>query len=286
MTTARGAVAGIALLATVLSSSCTGGPTAPATGTTYSRTPTGDGFVHEASLAVDGRQRTYRLFVPPNLPAAAPLVIVLHGTGGTPVQYQDGLGYDAVASFHRFLVAYPAGEHGTWNAGQTLTYGADADDVKFLVSLVDHVDGTSRVNRRRVYLTGHSAGGWMAYRAGCERSDVFAGIAPVGSALMVRCSPARPLPVLHVQGELDGNIPLGVATSSVQEMARANGCAATPGVERVGRVTFTRYVSCRAGSEVVLAAVAGAGHDWPVEARGFSATERGWEFLARHVLPA
>lgn len=242
--------------------------------------------MHEGSLTVDGAERRYRLFVPKDLPKAAPLVIVMHGTGGTPAQYEASLGYDAVAAHNRFVVAYPEGEHGTWNAGQTLTYGANSDDVKFLVSLIDDVDALERVDRRRVYLTGHSSGGWMAYRAGCERSDIFAAVAAVGSALLVRCRPSRPLPVLHIQGELDTNIPVSVAASSVEEMRKANGCSPTPVVTKATPVTLTRYAQCRGDSEVALAAIAGAGHDWPFGARGYSATEQGWQFFSRHALPA
>lgn len=277
----------ISLSGALLLSSCTSGGSAPdpAPLPTYARTASGDGFVHEGSLPVDGAERRYRLFVPKDLPEVAPLVIVMHGTGGTPTQYAASLGYDAVAAHRRFLVAYPAGEHGSWNAGQALTYGANFDDVKFLVSLIDDVDALERVDRRRVYLTGHSSGGWMAYRAGCERSDVFAAVAPVGSALLVRCRPSRPLSVLHIQGEQDMNIPVSVAASSVEEMRKANGCSEPPVVTKASPVTLTRYAPCRGDSEVVLATIAGAGHDWPFGARGYSATEQGWEFFSRHVQP-
>ncbi len=243
------------------------------------------GTLSSRTMTVEGQARSYQLFVPADVPKRAPLVLVMHGMGSTPAQILAATGYNDLAESHGFLVAYPAGLTSNWNAGQALRGGARFDDVGFLMAVVDDVHAAQPVDRRRVYLTGHSAGGWMAYRAACERPDVFAAAAPVGSALMVLCRPSRPVPVLHIHGAADAVIKLTAAVDSVEQMRRADGCAGDPRVTKQGRATRTMYTSCRDGSEVTLAVVTGLEHVWPVPTSGYDATQESWKFFSRHPLP-
>jgi polyhydroxybutyrate depolymerase len=206
---------------------------------------------------------------------------------GDSKQIEDATGYDALASREKLLVAYPTGLDRNWNMGQAGAYEKQAglqDDVKFLVGVVDDLARDGAVDRARVYLTGHSNGGRMAYRAGCERADVFAAIVPVSASLVVMCHPTRPLPVLHVHGDADPLVTVGAATFAVDQLRKADGCPARPTVTRLSKVTTTTYKPCRYGSEVIRVIIAGFGHYWPVPQHGYDATGRGWEFMSRHAL--
>ena len=54
---------------------------------------------------------------PNSVGARAPLVVVLHGEGGSAAQARDELGWNAVADREGFVVAYPEGINHEWNAG-------------------------------------------------------------------------------------------------------------------------------------------------------------------------
>src|SRR5690606_4243972 len=59
--------------------------------------------------------REYYLYVPPHLDGAAPLVVALHGRGGTGPGMAVLTGFDALADSHGFIVAYPSGLQQQWN---------------------------------------------------------------------------------------------------------------------------------------------------------------------------
>jgi polyhydroxybutyrate depolymerase len=240
----------------------------------------------ELSVDVGGETRSYRLFVPSSAAETAPLVIVLHGSGGMAEDMEGATGYDAVASREHFLVAYAQGLHRNWNAGQALTRGANSDDVAFLVALVEDVGGRHAVDKRRVFLTGHSAGGWMAYRAGCERADVFAAVVGVSTTLLQLCRPSRALPVLQAHGLEDRVLGVTVGGNGVEQMRKVDACPSPSRSTPRQGVTIVRSFPCRDGSEVVWVTVAGVGHVWPIASQGFSATEAGWEFFSHHPLPS
>lgn len=253
-------------------------------------------------LTVDGRERSYEVFVPTSARQGAPLVIVLHGTYGTGEKMQRGLGFDAQARKHGFLVAYPdaymkpgARQTERWNDGRgTLPSSATGiDDVTFIAALIDDVVRRFPIDRRRVFVTGASNGGMMTYRLGCELPGKIRAIAPeigaIPTPIAGSCRPAPGLSVLAINGSLDPFVPLaggtvcaGVArrfceggevlspAASLARFAAANGCAARPvtrtrppTVDDGTQVEERRYPGCRAGTEVRGLVVQGMGHVWP-----------------------
>ena len=58
---------------------------------------------------VNGKIRTYLLYVPNNVKASAPLVISLHGAGGTVTTTSHDPDFNAIADRDGFIVAYPQG---------------------------------------------------------------------------------------------------------------------------------------------------------------------------------
>jgi polyhydroxybutyrate depolymerase len=86
-----------------------------------------------------------------------------------------------------------------------------ADDVGFMRLIIDDVAARRRLDRARVYATGHSNGGYMSYRLACSASDVVAAVAPVsagspflsGMPVGGSCRPGRAVPVLALHGNQD-----------------------------------------------------------------------------------
>ncbi len=256
---------------------------------------------HNLSLEVDGLNRTFILHVPPAVREGQPLplLIVLHGGGGTGQKMQRFLGFDSYADERGFYVAYPdssqpPGERGTfhWNDGRGTERTSDIDDVKFLLEMIAEIGRRVPLDASRVYATGASNGGMMTYRMGCETEGVFAGIAPVianiPEPIFDSCHPSAPLNVLAVNGSADPLIPLeggavcegirvGCAggrvvsqAESVGRFAAANGCDPEPQsvtlpveVEDGTFVEQQTYVNCAGRAQVVAYIVHNGGHTWP-----------------------
>jgi len=250
------------------------------------------------SLPWGGLVRTYRLHLPPAAmqAKAMPLVLALHGGGGTGARMEKlTLGrFNTLAEIEGFAVAYPDGVEKHWNdgrlSGKYRAHRENLDDVGFLSALIDHLVRKRRIDPRRVYATGISNGAMMSYRLACELTGKIAAIAPVAgnmpAAEAPRCSPSRPVSVLMINGIADpmvpwaggevhfGRLKLGRVWSvaeTVKFWVAHNGCSPTPTVRWLphrGPADGTRvrqevYGHGRNGTEVVLYAVEGGGHTWP-----------------------
>jgi polyhydroxybutyrate depolymerase len=173
-----------------------------------------------------------------------PLVIVLHGYGA------NGAGQDAYFGICRlgeergYLCAYPDGTVDAqgkqfWNATDACCDfgGKGVDDVAYLDAVIDDMSARYNVDPRRIFLIGHSNGGFMAHRMACDRAGRIAGIVSLAGATWKdpqRCRPAAPVAVLQAHGDMDEAVPYGggdgipSAGQSVAFWAAQNRCAATP----------------------------------------------------------
>jgi polyhydroxybutyrate depolymerase len=275
----------------------------------------------ERTLLVEGRRRHYLLHAPPGEAGRTPrpLVLVLHGHSGTPDQLVDLSGMSALADREGFLVAYPEGTRWgrgsprSWNAGSCCGYavGKQVDDVAFIRALIDDAAAAHPVDAARIYATGISNGGMMAYRLACDLADRIAAIAPVAGALGYdTCEPSQPVSVMVFHGTADASVPYEggrgqhqkttvearSVPSSVAFWVARNGCRPEPQRAAEGEILREAYGGGRGGSSVVLYAIQGGGHAWPGGRKGWwlgveptraiSATELMWEFFTQHPKPS
>jgi polyhydroxybutyrate depolymerase len=266
--------------------------------------------LHE--LDFQGTRRTYRVHVPPSLTRrGAPLVVALHGGFGTSASVLRQGSWEAIADRHGFVVVAPDGLARSWNAGMCCgpAMRNDFDDVGFVLAVLDDVESMVRIDPRRVFATGISNGGMMAYRLGCEASRRFAAIAPVAATVVDPvCAPTVPVSLLHIHGLADRNVPFegGFPTKSLQldppsyppvragieTFVRADGCADEPAVSERGVVKTERWRGCDARTAVKLITIADGGHSWPggtqllaildPPSTALDATATIWRFFATH----
>jgi polyhydroxybutyrate depolymerase len=249
------------------------------------------------TLAVDGRERALRLYRPAGLAEPAALVVMLHGGLGSARQAESAYGWNALADREGFAVAYPEGLDRAWNVGGGCcgrSARTGVDDVAFVRAAVTTVGRMLPIDPRRVYATGMSNGGMMAYRLACD-TDVFAAVAPVAATLLGECPSPDPTSLLHIHGgadarvRLDGAPGIGVAeidgppVPDLIDTWRARDGCAPPTVQTAGRVTRTR-AECPDGRAVELVTVAGIDHAWPGAdgASPLDATAAIWRFFAEH----
>jgi polyhydroxybutyrate depolymerase len=182
----------------------------------------------------------------------------------------------------------------------------DVDDVEFISDVIDELSIEFRINKKKIYLTGMSNGGMMAYRLACELSYKLAAIAPISSTMMVKqpCNPARSVPVLHVHSLLDTIVPyrggVGLAgynfspvDSVLQLWAQINGCTSPTSVDN-SQFIHTIWSECEdAAIESYL--TYDGGHSWPGGQKAGSwaddpssfikANDLMWDFFKRFELP-
>jgi polyhydroxybutyrate depolymerase len=249
------------------------------------------------TIRFGGRERTFYLHLPPASESAArlPVVLALHGGGkGDAAQLAAHTGFCELAGIEGFIAAFPNGADGQWNDGRGRTYyktdNTDVDDVGFISALIDRLVETHKGDPERIYVTGISNGGHMALRLCCEISSKLAAIAPVCGNIPKnihgKCAPGAPLSVLLMNGTEDPLVPwdggavrffrktMGEVVSTeqtVQFWVQHNHCTPAPVVRELpdkdprdgSSVRVSTYTGGDNGTEVVLYAIEGGGHNLP-----------------------
>lgn len=215
-----------------------------------------------------------------------PLILLLHGRSVTGAVQDTYFGVSDQAERLGYVLAAPDGSRSDdgvtyWNATPACcSYDPDGpDDAAYLIDLVAELVAGYRIDADRVFILGHSNGGFMGLRLACEHADTFAAVASFAGAVTgeaADCAPARPVSVLLAHGTEDSVIPYdGTASypSAAEGAARWAGydACAEPPTEAAGSLdldgsapgaeTDTRtWSGCAEGRSVVLWTMRGSGH--------------------------
>ena len=227
--------------------------------------------------------RPFTLHVPPGLAATrpAPLLVMLHGFGATGAIEEAYLRFTAAADAHNMLYAFADGTPNArgsrfWNATDACCDpNQTVDDSSYVSAIIADVKSKHAVDPKRVFLLGHSNGGFLSYRMACDHSDEVAAIASIAGATWSdakRCTPSEAVSILEIHGTGDQTIKYdggttGIATypsavTTVATWAKYDGCRSTPDApppppvaieEQLPPATVTAYShGCRNGTTVEL----------------------------------
>lgn len=266
----------------------------------------GDGAAEGGLQTLDVMGRKVLVHVPtgvhPRTPM--PLVMAFHGGGGSAAHMAKDANYglQRKADEAGFIVAFPngdskfpGGQFATWNAGQCCGDARDkgVDDVAFARAVVLAIKARFTIDPSRVYAIGMSNGGMMAHRLACDASDIFAAVASVaGTDATTRCTPTRPVPVLHIHAKDDDHVlynggagPGAFRDASkvmdfvsvpetVARWVKRDACVAAPQlVLKVDGASCEAYRGCAGGAAVQVCTTETGGHSWP----GTQSVRRGKE---------
>lgn len=196
-----------------------------------------------------------------------------------------------------------------------------ANDLAFFDQMLDKLTHEYPVDTSRIFATGYSDGGFMAFRLGCSMSGRIAAIAPVAATMpkemQTWCHPSRAVPLVMLNGTADtvihyygGNVkgmdfPALSAEKTAQTWAELDRCTAKPTHttlqphDKHGMKTrVDTYDDCRDGAEVVLYNIDGGGNTWPGGDQFMPEKEVGkmsmdvdadeviWKFFSAHPIPS
>ena len=241
-------------------------------------------------------------YVPEGLPKNAPLVVVLHGCGQSAAAYCRGSGWLTLADRFGFAVLAPGQSSGNnlnscfnwFQPVDTVRGGGEAASIAQMIEMIvtDH-----HLDRRRVFVTGLSAGGAMASVMLATYPDIFAGGAIIaglayGAAQNVqealsamRHPPARageawgdlvraastysgPWPKVSVwQGDADWTVAPANAAAILDQWADVHGLARTPSDEdQIDTYPHRTWRSSTGDVVLEYYAITGMGHGTPIAA--------------------
>jgi len=265
-------------------------------------------------------ERRYLVYAPANLPShPVPVVLVFPGYSSSAEAiafYTTHTRFETLADRDGFVVVYGNGlpnpptkrEHasvpkGGFLSGCLAAHSGEGVDVTYVRQLLDQLGAEVPLDRTRIYATGMSAGGGMAFQLAIEAPDLVAAIAPVvplpfqpTSGWLLHCHPKAGYDRISVAMVAATNDPFISYTPGSSreypearypgmEQARDNwvaalGLSGPPEIDRLpdsiqgdsyqpdsGLTTSTverqRYLAASDGRELWYYKATGMGHAWP-----------------------
>ena len=247
-----------------------------------------------------GNLRMFK-YVPPGLPANAPLVVAMHGCSQSAASYDAETGWQMLAQRWQFALLLPQQQSANnsstcfnwFEAGDTARGSGEALSIK---QMVDRMQADHGSDPARVYVTGLSAGGAMTAVMLAAYPEVFAGGAIV-AGLPYRCAtsqsaafgcmnpgtdltPAQwgdkvraasshtgPWPIVSIwHGDSDYVVRPANLTESMQQWTNVHGIDQTADVsDTVGGFPHRVYKDAGGTPRVETYAITGMGHGTPVD---------------------
>lgn len=193
----------------------------------------------------------------------------------------------------------------TWNGGDCCGYAIknNIDDVGFISKLIDYMIIHHKVNKNKIFITGHSNGAKLSYKLSCELgSKIKAIVASSSTGQSMECVSSPAVSILHVHGKKDpcSKYEGGKCGGCFQEFFNSIGVKLPPasyqyhpveefiqkkveayGCNKKGRQDLIRdsvncmiWENCKDGANIGLCSIGSGGHTWAGGKLGFHACEK------------
>ena len=137
------------------------------------------------SFTNDAGTRTYKLYIPASCAMESsepvPMVVMLHGCTQSPDDFATGTRMNELADERGFLVVYPAqaaNANGSrcWNWFRPEDQSRESGEPSLIAGITREVASTYRVDDRRIFVAGMSAGAAMAVVLGAAYPELYAAV--------------------------------------------------------------------------------------------------------------
>ncbi len=244
----------------------------------------------DAACEIEGG--SYHMMAPPDWDGATPLPALVffhgHNSRGATVFRSGGLKADFVEQGYLLIapngqVVSPSGTR-AWPARP----GYDGrDDVAFTLAVLEDAGTKMPIDMDRVYASGFSAGGSMAWMMGCYAAENFGAVVSVSGALRrpipEAACPGGPFNLLQVHGFADGQVPFegrairdwhqGDLFEALGLLRKTNACRSNPDEITIGEQFRCREWSASCEDGAITFCEHDGGHGLP---RGWTAMAREW----------
>lgn len=271
------------------------------------------------SMVFDSLERTFFVHLPQgyNNSISYPLVFAMHGGGALGYEGVEGQSQlSELSDLENFIVVYPEGLEQigfrTWNAGDCCPSASTigTDDVGFINALLEKLKLELSINDRKVYATGFSNGGQLAYKLANRYPNKFAAVSAVAGVLQdFPFNPTRKVPIIHFHSYQDSTAPYNggfsdapfinfefpSVESTLTLIANNYNCSQIKETifSNPNTYDFFRYSDCENNVTLELYVSQDGGHTWPGGqafanmpiTSHFSASNLMWEFFKNYELP-
>jgi predicted peptidase len=185
--------------------------------------PVKTGFVDKVYKDADGKEYKYVVFIPPAYKGDKdyPCILFLHGSGskGSDGKKQAGGGLAAAIrkkqNSFAFIAVFPQAEKG---------WGAKGDDAKHALAILDTVAKDYKVDKKHVYLTGLSMGGFGTWALAAAYPERWAAIAPIcGGGDLKTAAKIKDLPCWCFHGDADKTVSVEQSRKMIKALKDAGG---------------------------------------------------------------
>lgn len=154
--------------------------------------PNLSGKYQQHNIISNGIERKFNSYIPANIPENSPLVFILHGStrSGEKMRQSSAFEFDELADTRNFIAVYPDGYLNHWNdCRASADYQANTENINdtlFFKDMIEFFKNKYQVNQQKVYATGISNGGHMAFKLALEAPEIITAIAPIAANLPVQ----------------------------------------------------------------------------------------------------
>ena len=195
---------------------------------------------------VVGGDRPVTVQLPAKMSKPAPLLILMHSASSSGERQEKNTKLAAAAKKAGMIFIAPDGTIGldgrrVWNAAKSCCQkpGIEIDDLTYINALIDEIAIELPVDQSRIYMVGHSNGGFMSIAFACSTGRI-AGVVSLAGAMDVdaQCQSERPFNFLQIHGTDDATIKFGggvhnfhpytSAEETVNRISAINQCKSSP----------------------------------------------------------
>jgi polyhydroxybutyrate depolymerase len=271
------------------------------------------------SMIFDGVERTYFVHLPQNYNSTESYALIFAMHGGGSIGYQGVEAQSQLSELsdaENFIVVYPEGLEQigfrTWNAGDCCPSATllGTDDAGFINALLEKLKLELSINQKKVYATGFSNGGQLAYKLANRYPTKFAAVSAVAGVLQdFPFNPARKVPIIHFHSYQDTTAPyfggfsdapfitfeFPSVESTLLLIANNYNCNLIKQTifSDSNAYDFFRYSDCDHNVQIELYVSQDGGHTWPGGqafatmpiTNHFNASSLMWDFFQNYELP-